>query len=114
MQPLKKYVKILAIQKKSCDRAAGCRMRAQRGCVAVSTPRRQCRPSPVSFRLNALRSMCSAAIRHGRFRATYEKDYEEKMLKVDTWFENGIPIYAEVCYNGQRILNLTISEFSLK
>lgn len=50
----------------------------------------------------------------GRFRATYEKDYEEKMLKVDTWFENGIPIYAEVCYNGQRILNLTISEFSLK
>lgn len=49
-----------------------------------------------------------------RFRATYEKDYEEKMLKVDTWFENGIPIYAEVCYNGQRILNLTISEFSLK
>jgi hypothetical protein len=54
LQPLKKYVKILAIQKKSCDRAAGCRMRAQRGCVAVSTPRRQCRPSPVSFRLNVL------------------------------------------------------------
>ena len=66
LQPLKKYVKILAIQKKSCDRAAGCRMWAQRGCVAVSTPRRQCRPSPVSFRLNALRSMCSAAIRPGR------------------------------------------------
>ena len=54
LQPLKKYVKILAIQKKSCDRAAGCRMRAQRGCVAVSTPRRQCRPSPASFRLNVL------------------------------------------------------------
>ena len=56
----------------------------------------------------------SATTSEEPFRATYEKDYEEKMLKVDTWFENGIPIYAEVCYNGQRILNLTISEFRIR
>ena len=43
-----------------------------------------------------------------------EKDFDEKMLKVDTWFENGIPICAEVCYNNQRILNLTISDFTMK
>ena len=48
------------------------------------------------------------------YRVTYEKDFDEKMLKVDTWFENGIPICAEVCYNNQRILNLTISDFTMK
>ena len=48
------------------------------------------------------------------YRVTYEKDFDEKMLKVDTWFENGIPICVEVCYNNQRILNLTISDFTMK
>ena len=43
------------------------------------------------------------------------KDYEEKNAQGGHLvLKNGIPIYAEVCYNGQRILNLTISEFSLK
>ena len=38
---------------------------------------------------------------------------EENPLTVDTWLdrEKGIPIFAEVCYNGQRILTISISEF---
>ena len=47
------------------------------------------------------------------YRATYEKDFDEKRLVVDTWFENGIPFYAEVCYNNQRILKLELSDFKL-
>ena len=44
-------------------------------------------------------------------RVTYEKGFDEKTLLVDTWFENEVPIYAEMCYNNQRILRLTISDF---
>lgn len=47
----------------------------------------------------------------GRYRAGYEKGFDEAVLKVDTWFENHLPIYAEVCYNDMRILRLTITEF---
>lgn len=47
------------------------------------------------------------------YRVTYEKDYDEKMLLVDTWYKNEVPISAEVCYNQERILRMTISEFSL-
>ena len=49
----------------------------------------------------------------GLYRVTYEKDYDEKRLIVDTWFKNDLPIYAEVCYNNQRILKLTITDFAL-
>lgn len=47
------------------------------------------------------------------YRASYEKNFDEKRLNVDTWFENGVPIYAEVCYNGTRILKMTISDFTM-
>lgn len=46
------------------------------------------------------------------FRVTYEKDFDEKSLTVDTWFEKNIPICAEVCYNNIRILSITIQDFS--
>ena len=42
-----------------------------------------------------------------------QKDFDEKRLVTDTWFENGVPICAEVCYNGQRILKILISSFTL-
>ncbi len=78
--------------------------------------KRKARSGGRSGRRGILRSSPTAGGEEdGRFRATYEKDYEEKMLKVDTWFENGIPIYAEVCYRWSAILRIaTISEFSLK
>ena len=47
----------------------------------------------------------------GRYRASYEKGFDEAVLKIDTWFENHLPIYAEVCYNNTGILRLTITEF---
>ena len=48
------------------------------------------------------------------YRVTYEKGFDEKTLLVDTWFKNEVPIYAEVCYNEQRILRLTITDFHFK
>lgn len=47
------------------------------------------------------------------YRVTYEKDFDEKRLQIDTFFKNDLPILAEVCYNNQRILKLEISDFSL-
>lgn len=47
-----------------------------------------------------------------RLRVTYEKDFDEKQLTVDTDFKNGVPIFADMCYNGQSILRLTIEDFS--
>lgn len=49
---------------------------------------------------------------NGGYRVTYEKDFEEKAITVDTWFEKNIPICAEVCYNNSRILSITIRDFS--
>ena len=57
--------------------------------------------------------IASAGQEEERYRVTYEKDFDEKRLVVDTWFENGIPFYAEVCYNNQRILKLELSDFKL-
>ena len=48
-----------------------------------------------------------------RYRAGYEKGFDPSVLKIDTWFENNLPIYAEVCYNDTGILRLTITEFEL-
>ena len=53
----------------------------------------------------------SAGNEDAYYRASYEKGYDEDVLKVDTWFENGLPIYAEVCYNDARILQLKITDF---
>lgn len=55
----------------------------------------------------------SAGQEEERYRVTYERGFDEKKLFVDTWFENEIPICAEVCYNGQRILKLQITDFTL-
>ena len=56
----------------------------------------------------------SAGYEDERYRATYERGFDEKRLFVDTWFENAVPICAEVCYNGQRILKIQITEFQLQ
>lgn len=56
--------------------------------------------------------IAAAGEENGLYRVTYEKDYEEKMLIIDTWFKNGIPISAELCYNNERILKVLISDFS--
>lgn len=54
----------------------------------------------------------SAGSENDAYRVTYEKNFDEKALTVDTWFEKNIPICAEVCYNNERILSITIRDFS--
>lgn len=55
----------------------------------------------------------AAGMEEDVYRVTYEKDFDEKRLQVDTYFKNDLPFSAEVCYNNQRILKLDISDFSL-
>lgn len=55
----------------------------------------------------------SAAGEQGEeYRVTYEKNFDENRLIVDTWFKKGVPICAEICYNNQRIIKITIRDFS--
>lgn len=56
----------------------------------------------------------SAGTDEDGYRVTYQKDYDNKALIVDTWYKNKVPICAEVCYNNRRILKLTISDFILE
>jgi hypothetical protein len=56
----------------------------------------------------------SAGPEEGLERVTYTKGFDDKQLTADTWFENGVPICAELCYNGQRILKLTITDFQFR
>ena len=58
--------------------------------------------------------MLSAGFSDGIYRVTYEKKIQEKDLLIDTYFEKDIPISAELCYNGYRIINLKISDFSFR
>lgn len=58
---------------------------------------------------------CTACGQEERgLRLTMPAGYESQALLTDTWLdpENGIPIYAELCYNNQRILSITISDFT--
>ena len=46
------------------------------------------------------------------YQVRYWKKIEEKELYINTFFENGIPILAEVCYNNHGILKIEISDFA--
>lgn len=46
------------------------------------------------------------------YRASYEKKISEKALLLDTYFENGIPIFADMCYNNKKIIHMEISDFA--
>lgn len=50
-----------------------------------------------------------------KLRLTVDTALEANPLTAETWLniENKVPIYAEICYNGQRILSMEISEFRL-
>ena len=57
--------------------------------------------------------IASAGTEEDLYRVTYEKDFEQKRIRVDTCLKNGLPIYSEICYNNQNILKIMISEFHL-
>lgn len=56
--------------------------------------------------------IASAGQEDSYYRVSYQKNFDEKLLTVDTYFENGIPFCAEVCYNNSRVLKMTISDFA--
>lgn len=56
--------------------------------------------------------IASAGQEDTRYRVSYQKNFDEKLLIVDTYFEKGIPICAEVCYNNSRVLKMMISDFA--
>ncbi len=54
----------------------------------------------------------SAGLSDGIYRVSYEKKINGNDLLIDTYFEKDIPISAELCYNGYRIITINITEFS--
>ena len=54
----------------------------------------------------------SAGMSDGIYRVSYEKKINGKDLLIDTYFEKDIPISAELCYNGYRIIRIEIMNFS--
>ena len=43
---------------------------------------------------------------------TWLKGYNDEELGIDTWFEEKIPVYAEVSYDGKRVITIRIQDFS--
>ncbi len=54
----------------------------------------------------------SAGLSDAIYRVSYEKKIYGNDLLIDTYFEKDIPISAELCYNGYRIVNISITHFS--
>lgn len=57
--------------------------------------------------------IASAGMENSLYRVTYDKDFAQRHLTVDTFFKNGLPFSAEICYNNQNILKISILEFYL-
>ncbi len=53
----------------------------------------------------------SAGMSDGIYRVSYEKKIHGNELLIDTYFEKDIPISAELCYNGYRIIKIEIRNF---
>lgn len=55
----------------------------------------------------------SAGSRDGdAVRISYLQGYDDDELQIDTWFSGGVPIAAEVAYKGERLLSVTIHDFT--
>lgn len=48
----------------------------------------------------------------GQIRGTFLKGYHDDELVIDTWFSENIPTYAEILYDGDRVLTACIQNFS--
>lgn len=47
------------------------------------------------------------------YHTLYLKNYDEKEILIDTWMKKGVPFCAELCYNGQRVMRMNLSDFKL-
>ena len=75
--------------------------------------------SPVSapwVLLKALRSgyLAACAETQSGLRLTLQDSYAENALQVDVWTDQeGIPVFAEMLWQGQRILSVKIDNFRI-
>lgn len=72
--------------------------------------------SPVSAPWVMLRAMRSGYLtssgKEGPLtRLTIDDSFQEDPLQADIWLENGIPIRAELCFRGTKILSIQVREF---
>ena len=66
--------------------------------------------------LKTLRSgyITSAGMEENQLRLTIDDTFEEDALQLDIWLdENDLPIRSEVCYDGKRILTLSVRDFRI-
>lgn len=47
-----------------------------------------------------------------RIRASIDDSYDDDALRLDVWFRAGKPEFAEVLYDGRRILSLEVKNFA--
>lgn len=46
-------------------------------------------------------------------RITYLRGYDEEELTVDTWFSEGVPVYAEVSWDNYKYISIRILDFQV-
>ena len=66
--------------------------------------------------LKTLRSgyLTSAGMEGEQLRLTIDDSFDDDALQLDIWLdENDLPKHAEVCYDGKRILTLSIRDFRI-
>lgn len=74
--------------------------------------------SPVAAAYTAARSwrtgyITTCGAEDDRLVMSVDSSYDDNPITVETWLdrEKGVPLFAEICYNGRRILSVTISDF---
>lgn len=74
--------------------------------------------SPVTAAYTAAQSWRTGYIRscgreQGRLTMAVETSFENDPLIVETWLdeEKGVPFFSEICYNGKRLLSVSITDF---
>lgn len=45
------------------------------------------------------------------YRVTCEQQMNDSLFQIETFYKKMLPIYAEICYNNQRVLRMEIEEF---
>lgn len=46
--------------------------------------------------------------------AVFQNGYEDDTIKIETWFENGVPVYADVWYQGQCQAGVDLGSFNFQ
>ncbi len=86
--------------------------------VLPFSPLAEGRLSPVASAYTAANSWRTGYIatcgkENGQLVFSVNTSYEENPLVADTWIdqEKGVPLFTEICYNGQKLLSLSFTDF---